>query len=249
VELTWTTFVLEIINFVVLVWILKHFLYRPVLDVIAERRRAIEAKLNEAHRLNDEAQALKDQYGGRIAAWEAERRKALDSLNEELAGERARRLQELEAALAEAGEKARVAGLRKAAEEQRSTEIAALRQAAAFSSKLLGEASGPELERRLVALLLTELDALPAERIASLREQWGEPPSAIEVTTAFELGAEERGRLEKRLREITGLAVPVRFARDDGLIAGIQIAVGAWILAASVRDELAGFAELAVGTG
>ena len=58
-ELNWSTFLLEIINFLVLVWILKRFLYQPVLDVIARRRKAIEAQLAEALRLQDEAESLK----------------------------------------------------------------------------------------------------------------------------------------------------------------------------------------------
>jgi len=47
-ELSWSTFLLEIINFLVLVWILKHFLYKPVLDVIARRRSGIEKTLADA---------------------------------------------------------------------------------------------------------------------------------------------------------------------------------------------------------
>ena len=39
-QIDWTTFALEIINFLVLVWILKRFLYRPVLDTLARRRAA-----------------------------------------------------------------------------------------------------------------------------------------------------------------------------------------------------------------
>ena len=44
-ELNWTTLILEIVNFLILVWILKHFLYRPVLRVIEERRAGIAAAL------------------------------------------------------------------------------------------------------------------------------------------------------------------------------------------------------------
>ena len=51
-ELSWSTFFLEIINFLVLVWILKRFLYKPVMDVIARRREGIEA-----HRLEQRAAA------------------------------------------------------------------------------------------------------------------------------------------------------------------------------------------------
>ena len=42
-EFDWTTFALEALNFLVLVWLLKRFFYRPVLAVI-EARRAETAK-------------------------------------------------------------------------------------------------------------------------------------------------------------------------------------------------------------
>jgi len=57
-ELNWTTFALEAVNFLVLVWILKRFLYKPVLGVIARRRAAIDRALEEAQTRHAEAQAL-----------------------------------------------------------------------------------------------------------------------------------------------------------------------------------------------
>ena len=56
-ELSWSTFALEIVNFLVLVWILKHFLYKPVMDVIARRRADIESTLADAKTAQDEADA------------------------------------------------------------------------------------------------------------------------------------------------------------------------------------------------
>ena len=50
-ELNWSTFILEIINFLVLIWILKRFLYKPVLDVIARRRAGIEKTLSDAREM------------------------------------------------------------------------------------------------------------------------------------------------------------------------------------------------------
>ncbi|WP_054775053.1 hypothetical protein [Methylogaea oryzae] len=42
-ELDWSTIALEIVNFLILVWLLKRLLYKPVQDIIAQRRAAIEA--------------------------------------------------------------------------------------------------------------------------------------------------------------------------------------------------------------
>ena len=41
-ELDWTTFILELINFLVLIWLLNRFLYKPVMKVIAQRKTTIQ---------------------------------------------------------------------------------------------------------------------------------------------------------------------------------------------------------------
>lgn len=244
-ELDWSTFLLEIINFLVLVWILKRFLYQPVLDVIARRRSSIEEKLAKADAAQDEAAKLKAQYEGRLAEWEGERRKARDKLAQELDEERARQLEAMRSGVEQEREKILSANERQLAEQQRTIEYRALQQGAAFSSRLLEQAAGPELQARLLTLLLEELARLSDSQLADLKQQWGTPPDHIEVSSAFPLSDEQRQQLTDALHRSCGLDCPLRFSEDDSLLAGLLITVGAWILAANVRDELSGFAEFA----
>jgi len=230
------------------VWILKRFLYKPVLDIIARRRAGIESQLAEAGRLHEEADSLKADYENRLADWDHERRQLRDSLAQELDAERARQMEAVQAALAEEREKARVAEARQRAEAGRRTEHQALQQGAQFATRLLARAAGPQLEERLSDLLLDELSTLSSERIAALATQWGEPPAAIRVASAFALPADRRQRLEKALHRVTGVDVPVEYEQDPALLAGLHITIGAWVLHTDVRDELKGFAELTHAT-
>ena len=216
-----------------------------MLDVIARRREAIEGQLAEAHRLQEEADSLKAQYEDRLSDWGRERHQAKDALARQLDEERARQLSALQATLDQEREKSRVAAKRQHAEQQRAIEHHALQQGAAFSSHLLGQTCGPELETRLLNLLLEELNGLSEQQTADLRQQWGEPPQMIEVGSAFALDAEQRQRLEAALHQVSGLSVPIRFIHDQTLLAGLHVVIGAWVLAANVRDELEGFAEFA----
>lgn len=58
-ELNWTTFTLEIINFLALLWILKRFLYQPVRATLAQRRAGVERTLMQASAAQAEALALR----------------------------------------------------------------------------------------------------------------------------------------------------------------------------------------------
>jgi len=243
-ELNWSTFLLEIFNFLVLVWILKHFLYQPVLDLITRRRTAIEDQLTEAKQLHADADSLKQQYEHRLVDWEQERQKAMENLMRELEENRLHALDELKAELAREEEKLRVARSRQDKQAVRAIETRALQQGAEFASRLLAEAAGPELENRLFDLLLDDLSVLSADQISVLNNGWGDSPERILVTSAFPLTEDKRHRLEDILARITGLSAPVHYEQDVKLMAGLNITIGAWVLQLNVRDELQGFIEL-----
>lgn len=242
-EFSWTTFLLEIINFLVLVWILKRFLYKPVLNVIARRRAGIEERLAEARHLNDEANALKVEYESRLEAWDKERRQARSALAQELDQERARQVQALRDTLREEREKAEVAESRRHTEAMRDIEYLAMQQAAEFATRLLRESSGPDLEAKLLDKLLADMSSLSSEQIASLRTQWGEPPESIVIASAYALAENQRRTVEQSLAKLIGHSVPARYVQDSELIAGLRITIGAWVLHANVQDELKGFTE------
>jgi len=244
-ELNWSTFLLEIFNFLVLVWILKRFLYQPVLDVISRRRAAIENQLAEAEQHHVDADALKEQYEHRLADWEQERQKAMDKLLHEIEENRLQQLENLKTELAQEEEKNRVARSRQDKQVIREIEQRALQQGAEFASRLLAEAAGPELENRLFDLLLDDLSVMSADQISVLANKWGESPERILVTSAYPLADDKRHQLEDTLSRVTGLTVPVHYEQDAELLAGLNITIGAWVLQLNVRDELQGFTKFA----
>jgi F-type H+-transporting ATPase subunit b len=245
VELNWSTFVLEVINFLVLVWILKRFLYKPVLNVIARRRAEIEKSLADAEALHASAKSLQQQYEGRLAEWSREKQQARDLLAVELEAERSRSISELQGALEKEREKQQVSESRRQADAIARIEERALLQGARFATRLLEQAAGPELQVRLVDMLLAELEQLPGERIQALRGGYGTVPGAVVVTSAFPLADAQRRRLKLTLLTISGPGMALRFEQDDALLAGVRIHIGAWELAASLKDELQGFVALA----
>jgi F-type H+-transporting ATPase subunit b len=246
-ELNWSTFVLELVNFLVLLWILKHFLYRPVLAVIAERRRRVEKTLAEAAEMRSEAERLKTQYEGRLEAWDKERARAREALEQELEKDRASGLAALKAELEQQHEKARSRERQRLEDAARGMEETALAQGAEFAMRLLEHSAGPELEARLIELAIDDIGHLSAKRAESMM---GRPPAASEavvVYSAFPLPASRQEAVEKAVRTLTGPDVSVRFEQDPALLAGLRIAIGAWMLGLNLRDELQGFVDLAHG--
>lgn len=245
-ELSWSTFVLEIVNFLALVWILKRFLYRPVLDVIAKRRSGVNKTLADAQALKTEAQALQDRYEHRLADWDTERQQARDALVRELEEERTARLTELRAVLEQERQKTQVADARRLADSERHAEQTALAHGARFATRLLEQTVGPDLQARLLELLLTELSTLPAKLLSGSNVAAAE---TIRVTSAFALTEAQRASLRDTLAKATNIEAPIEFDMDPALLAGVCVTIGPWVLGLNLRDELEGFARLAHGDG
>jgi F-type H+-transporting ATPase subunit b len=244
-ELNWTTFILEIINFLVLVWILKRFFYAPVREVIARRRAAIDRDLAEAEAIRVEAEGAEQQYRQRLGDWEREREAARQTLHQEIEGERTRLREELAVELQKEKDKAGVLAERQQLALRREVETAALVQAGRFLRQLLNRLAGPELEARILILVGEELAVLAPERREALRRTVsGEPAPVLVAESAFPLNKEQRRELREVWRKNLEVnEVTWEFRENPELLAGLRLSLGAWTLAANLRDELDFFLE------
>ncbi|NJD07777.1 MAG: ATPase [Methylococcaceae bacterium] len=242
-ELSATTFLFEIVNFLVLIWILQRFLYRPVRDVVARRQAAIAKTVGDAEAMKTEATALQERYRNRLDEWQREKQTARLELKSELDAERARALAAVEQELAEERQRADALEEKRRADCLREYQRLGLLQGSRFAAALLGELAGPELEARLVRLALERLATLPEAAVDGIRLACEGSPEEASVATAFPLTEDLRNQLHRRLSELLGMVVACRFREDAALLAGISITLGPWVFHANLRDELKAFVD------
>lgn len=237
-EFDWTTFTLEIINFLILVWILKRFLYHPVLDVIARRRAGIEKTLANAQQIEADANLLKQQNEQRLAQWETEKEAAHAALMTELADLRESKMTALETNVAQEAERRHVLDERRRREFERMIEEKGIALGAQFSAKLLTRLASQELETKLYTLLLEDLQNIPTTDKQSIIDSTTIPELHIKIQSAFSLSQNEQSTLTETLNALTQKALPIEFSINPELIAGFQVDIGPWIMHANLRDEL-----------
>ena len=62
------TFIFQICNLLILTAGVKHFLFKPVQQILAKRKEEIEASYTEAEKAEGDAQAMKEEYETRLAS-------------------------------------------------------------------------------------------------------------------------------------------------------------------------------------
>ncbi|HEX6531611.1 MAG TPA: F0F1 ATP synthase subunit delta [Nitrospira sp.] len=240
-ELDWTTFVLELINFLVLIWILNRLLYRPLMNVIAQRKAAIQKTLSDAEAVRGQAQALQTHYENRLADWDQEREKAREQLREEIAAERVRLLDNVRGELDQERKKAAAVDQRRMKEFKQQAEATAIEHGTTFASRLLSRLSGPELERRIIDMVIDDLRRLPDEQKQAIRSAPSAAELSMRITSAYPLDQSQRGALCQACRTLAGREVTCDFLEDRTLISGVRVSFGAWVLRANLQDELSFF--------
>jgi len=235
-----TTFVLEIVNFLILLWLLNRFLYRPVQAAIARRQQQAD---EAARALETQRAALaggQDRLQQARAAFDAERDAERQKLAAEIAAERARRLDVLRTELDEERTKAQARWAADQQQQARQQDCAAARRAEVFVRHYLERLAGPELERAITGLFLSDLAALATEARDRLRAATS--ADTIEIATAFAPEVAERGRVEAGLLAALGHPLAARWTVDSSLIAGIAVRLDGHQLEASLAHSLAAFA-------
>ena len=245
-SIDWITVGAQIVNFLVLVWLLKRFLYRPILDGIDAREAEIAQRMREAARIRAAADGRQAEYEQQIAALERMRADALDAAQREgetqrkamLEDARKRLRQEADERAAHRAETARAF----AADLQRAGGEALL----SLTGKALRDLAGETLESRIVERALAQLPDRGRE--LAMTSERGHTALAL---TRDPLPAQTQERLRVALSEVLPDA-RLDFRTDPARPLGLGLQLGGvqvdWTIE-SYLDDLAGrLDELAAAT-
>ncbi len=234
----WFTFVAQLVNFALLLLLLRLFLYRPVLDLMDKRQEQLDSAWGEVRTAESAARAEAEQLAATRAELEGERRRRLEQVETEAASLREKRLQEAEVEAEHERQRraARFASERGALVNELLTEGAGVLVAELTDS--LKELADADLEERAARLFTERLASLTPEESAELRAASGTPV----VTTAFEPSASTRALLSGAVRSATGTPAAPTFEVDTGLLFGVALTAGPVRVEASGRRRVANLA-------
>ena len=244
-QLDWVAFALELVNFLVLIWILQHFLYKPVLQTIASRKAAIEKTLADADAKQATAQSLERQYRERLSDWAKEKQALRVQAHEEIDRERGQRMAALEQALDEERKRQHAVAEHQSAQLMHRLEEAAIEQGTQFTARLLTRVASPEIEAQLVTAMLEDLGRMTPDLSRAAETGGNHAKYQFMVTSAFPLTEAQRHTITQSLQNAIRQDVTPTFSEDKELLAGLRIAAGPLVLHANLREELRFFAEVA----
>jgi F-type H+-transporting ATPase subunit b len=239
----WFTVSAQVVNFLILVWLLKRFLYRPILNAIDAREKRIAAELADADAKKAEAQKERDEFQHKNEEFDRQRAALLSKATDEAQAERQRLLDEARKAAAALSSK-RQETLRN---EEHNLHQAIIRrtqqEVLAIARKALSDLATTSLEERLGEVFTRRLREMDARTKAGLAEALRTASDPALVRSAFDLPAEQRAAIQNALNETFSAEIHVRFETAPDLISGIELTTNGQKVAWSIADYLASLAK------
>ncbi len=234
----WFTVAAQVANFLILVWLLKRFLYKPVLNAIDERERRVAAQVAEAAAARSQAQQERAEYEQKNRQIDEQREELLSAAKSAAAAERRALLQSAGADYESL--RARLHEALKSEREElgRSVVSHALNEVLSVARRLMADLSDQNLEERIVEVFIRRLRSLSeAERI-SLQGMLKQSKSGLTVRSAFELSQAQRAHLESVLQEVIAPGIQLRYEQAPQLLGGIELAADGYKLRWSIDEYL-----------
>jgi F-type H+-transporting ATPase subunit b len=219
----WFTVGAQVVNFVILVWLMKHFLYKPILNAIDAREKRIASELADANAKRTEAEKERADFEKKNKAFDDQRSALLIKATGDAKAEGAQLLDKA----------------RKDADSLRDTQAAALQndhvrmgsqitrvateEVFGIARKALADLATVSLEERMGEVFtrrVHQMNGKDKELLAAALKKSSEP--AV-VRSAFVMPADQQAAIQNALNETFSAVVRVRFETAKDVICGIEL--------------------------
>jgi F-type H+-transporting ATPase subunit b len=235
----WFTVFAQALNFTILVWLMKRFLYQPILKAIDAREKRIATELADADAKKAEAKEERDEFQQKNEEFEKQRAALLEQARDEAKTERQRLLEQARQAADAFSAKQQEALRNDAHNLNQAISRRAEQEVFAIAKKALKDLATTSLEERLGEVFTLRLRQLTGKAKTDLAEALKAASEPALVRSAFELPAEPRAAIQNALNEAFSAQIHVRFETAPDLISGIELTANGQRVAWSIADYLA----------
>jgi len=235
----WFVLFAQLVNFLILIYLLKRFLFTPIIRAMNEREAKILAHFEEAEKWKKEAEEAAKTYEEKNASLQEQAEKMLNEARVaanrqqkewmDLAREEVYSIQQRWHETVRQGKAAFLESLRQHTGKQ----------VYAVAGRVLAELAEADAGQKMVALLIERirsLDATEKEKIRSAPEDSGE---GVIIRSAFMLTPEDRQRLAAAIRQLIGKPdTVIHYEESPDLISGLELLASGHRIAWSVSDYL-----------
>jgi F-type H+-transporting ATPase subunit b len=239
-QLDWFTLIAQIVNFLILVFLLQHFLYTPIVRAMDQREQKIATRLEEAQKKRDEADEQFEKYRERLRSLEQERDERLQQIEEEVEEKRRNMLDQTHSEIERLKRE-----WKKDLEREHKSFLQSIRatlgqEFGEVMRQLMIELADANFENQMIGVFYERLNDVDEDQKDQLQQSLDHANGNIIIRSAFEISDENKRTLAQTIHNnlFPDRKFDTHFETTDDLIAGVELEVGGRRLIWSVEDYL-----------
>lgn len=234
----WFTVGAQIVNFLILIWLMKRYLYQPILKGIDAREARIVAELSEADAEKTEAHKEREEFERKKEVFDKQCAKLLSQAGEEACA-KGQQLMDAARQTADALSAKRQKAL---SDEQQSLKQAIIQrtheEVFAITRKVLIDLADTTLEASMTDAFTRRVQALTGKDKELLEAALKNPSRPTIVRSGFSLPQEQRAAIYQALNETFSADIQIDFIVAPDVISGIELTASGQKIAWSIADYL-----------
>lgn len=235
----WFTVGAQIVNFLVLVALLKRFLFDRIVSAIDRREAEIAGQFSSARQMESLAEQAKNDYEQKMREIETDRASLLEDARRECQDFMLARQAEIRREIDADAERWRGSLSREQANLSRRLALLAVGQVRSSCQRILQDLADESLQAQAVAVFLSRIDSLEPDRRDSIGQAMlAGPGLEIEVRTATQLGDCLRDDITASLGRTFGERLSIRFTDDPDLLCGLELRAHGLVVGNSAGERL-----------
>jgi len=241
-QIDWLTVAAQIVNFLILVWLLHRFLYGPITRAMARRENRIKSRLDDAAQEREKAEAKQRELDEKLRELEDQREQKLREAREE-ADELKHKLEHEARKEVDRKREAWLAEMR----EDRQDFVTQLREAMSegfrdLADDALRKLADSSLTERMAAAFLERLHDLSADDAERVKEA-ARDEGSVKIESGQPLDADTRRKLTRAIHDMITEKVDVTYEGDVPGLVGIRLRAGSATIEWSVDEYLDRFVD------
>ncbi|NLC32679.1 MAG: F0F1 ATP synthase subunit B [Clostridiales bacterium] len=234
----WFTISAQAVNFLVLIWLMKRFLYKPILKAIDEREKNIADTIAAAGSQEASAQAQRQEFLKKNEEFDHQRAQMLSQATHEAHEQRRRLVDEANKEADALREQRQESLLEDARRLSRAIGLRTQEEVFAIARKALSDLSSNSLEESMCKVFIRRLRDMDGKEKETLDAALGTKTETALVTSAFDLPKEQRMAIQNALNDIFQADIRMEFKTMPELIGGIELAAKGQKIAWNIADYI-----------
>ncbi|TWU38349.1 F0F1 ATP synthase subunit B family protein [Novipirellula artificiosorum] len=229
-DIDWFTFVAQIINFLILVGLLRWLLYGPITKAMSQREQRIADRLDEADRQRRQAEQEKQTYQQKSSDLDSRREELLGKAKQDADDQRKQLIQNARREVDRRRDQWTEAFQRDQQQQRHETQRETAKLATAIARQTLALLADTPLQAGMVSQFIRRLSDIDSKQRDQILQNLKDSQDTIVIRSGCELGEEEQLRLRDAVHDSLGPGIAFHFEIDEELICGIELVAGGYSL-------------------